>query len=59
MQPLHIIFENSRQSGEVPTNKKGENVNLLLKREIRKTKELQATSVPGKVMEQILLENIL
>lgn len=42
MQPLHIIFENSWQSGEVPTKRKWENVAPVLKREIRKTEELQA-----------------
>ncbi|CAM5131267.1 unnamed protein product [Natator depressus] len=62
-EPLAIIFENSWRSGEVPDDWKKANVVPIFK----KGKEedpgnyrlVSLTSVPGKIMEQVLKESIL
>ncbi|CAM4609221.1 unnamed protein product, partial [Caretta caretta] len=62
-EPLAIIFENSWRSGEVPDDWKKANVVPIFK----KGKEedpgnyrwVSFTSVPGKIMEQVLNESIL
>ncbi|GAB0204697.1 mitochondrial enolase superfamily member 1 [Grus japonensis] len=62
-RPLAIIFDKSWQSGEVPTNWKRGNTTPIFK----KGKEedpgnyrlLSLTSMPGKIMEQTLLETTL
>ncbi|CAM5097098.1 unnamed protein product [Natator depressus] len=62
-EPLAIIFQNSWQSGEVPDDWKKANVVPIFKKGKEEDpgnyRPVSLTSVPGKIMEQVLKELIL
>ncbi|CAM5140014.1 unnamed protein product [Natator depressus] len=62
-EPLAIIFENSWRTGEVPDDWKKANVVPIFKKGKKENpgnyRPVSLTSVPGKIMEQVLKESIL
>ncbi|CAM5078595.1 unnamed protein product [Eretmochelys imbricata] len=62
-EPLAVIFENSWRSGEVPDDWKKANVVPIFKKGKEEDpgnyRPVSLTSVPGKIMEQVLKESIL
>ncbi|KFZ62006.1 hypothetical protein N321_03351, partial [Antrostomus carolinensis] len=63
VKPLFLIFEKSWQSGEVPADWKKGNITPIFKKGNKEDpgnyRPVSLTSVPGKIMEQMLLETML
>ncbi|KFZ46070.1 hypothetical protein N321_07483, partial [Antrostomus carolinensis] len=62
-KPLSIIFEKSWQSGEIPADWKKGNITPIFKKGNKEDpgnyRPVSLTSVPGKIMEQMLQETML
>ncbi|RMC15811.1 hypothetical protein DUI87_08015 [Hirundo rustica rustica] len=58
-KPPSMIFQKSWQFGKVPVDWKKKNIVLIFERSRKNYQLVCLTSVPGKIVEQILLEGVL